>query len=96
MNCVVEMSVLTAEPFLLEQADTVVARISALDDLDLPFIVSDPNTEGAVVADVPLKMNTPTSGSQTTHSKLHVVIEEPALEQTGGSEVLQYKLEWLK
>ena len=46
------MSVLTADPYFLEEGDLIVAQVEALNEIEYS-LPSEPNTLGAVVQIVP-------------------------------------------
>ena len=90
------MAVLQDEPFLLEQGDPVIARVSATNQIGTSDF-SDLNSITGLIQTVPGKPPTePSRGPLTTTSQIHVQIGELSLEESGGSPVLSYEITYDK
>ena len=90
-SCSIPTTVLTAHPFLLEEGDTVVAIVEALNEIDYSE-PSEENQSGAVIQVVPhAPLTIPTRGGQTGTSQIEVHFDE--ITEDGGSPILSYALE---
>lgn len=88
-------SVLRQEPYNLEYADLVVAKILSRNAIGWAESFSAPNDVGAQIQVLPSTMEDPYEGVATDDTRVQVVWNELIEENTGGSAILSYNLEMM-
>jgi len=93
LSCEVEMAILLAEPYSLEQGNMIVAHVRASNSFGNGAF-SDPNASGLTVQKVPsVPVNAPVLISQAETS-ITVQMPEIVGQDTGGSDILSYNLQY--
>jgi hypothetical protein len=98
--CVIPMSILTATPFSLSQADLVIARMSASNVVGASSYSDEAEDVSLTYGDVRTVPHTPpsspTRGSLSSIDAIEVEIQELTGLETGGDEILSYNIEYDK
>ena len=81
------------EPYLLEYNDIVSAQVRAY-NYNGWSEYSGKNLDGSRIQTEPAKMNTPQRGAFTSYTQIHVEWQEQSGDETGGSPIVSYYLQW--
>lgn len=91
--CQIPLSVLRAEPYLLEQNDIVKVQVRAF-NYNGWSDYSELNQDGGVIQTEPAQVGQPVRGDQTSYNQVHIKWDALVGDETGGSQITSYYLQW--
>lgn len=96
-QCLIPHSILRQAPYLLEQGDTVIAKVQAHNSNGFgEFSDANPTLTAALIETEPAKMSTLLNGPLTDEEGIDILWTALTGTETGGSEIESYNLQWDK